>query len=624
VNQNPRWQPQVIDGGRSDNVADAQLDPVELRLSIDEDAEAAVVASLLHDESLLDSVRSWLREEHFYSEAHRRMYAAICQVRDAGKPIDIVSMATQLKDTDRLGNAGGMPYITIVQNAAPALGESRLKAYATSVRDKWIRRRTRMVGERAMLQAISEPSPIERIIDNARAELDQLTLELEQADKDTSVQDILKRTLLRMSAMKQTNGKGAIPTGFDRLDTLIGGLPQTLFILAARPGMGKTSLATRIAVNVASRKDDMGELRNGVYFASMETLDEEAMMRLWCAEARVSVTRSRTGMLTPEDWQRLSATAAFINSLPMRIDDSCAQTVSQLWGHCRRANMSLQRAGKRLRLVVVDYLQLLKAPRAGMSREEIVSENTRQLVAMSGDLKCCVLALAQLNRNCESRNDKRPQLADLRESGEIEQAARVIAFIYRDDYYNKNSSDRNIAEVIVAKQNNGPTDTVKLRFDGEYTRFDNLAEHEYDEWEQQSELPKAAVPIAKRQPEAVKAQEPPPGFYDDAPEPVAAQVDLIPGDPKTEPKRKRAARPATKAMPPRPTLIDPQEMLARRAVTIVVEAIEPGMTIDALYRKLGDANGMAVNDTEAFLDRAEKEGRVIVTGKGADRVLRRS
>ena len=572
---------QVIDGGRAQERQPSQ-EPDVLKLSVDLDAEAAVISSVVNDETLIDEARTILRDEQFYSEAHRRMFEACCALRDAGKPIDVVTMSTQLRDTDRLTQAGGMAYITTVLNSAPALSSARLKTYAESVRNKYVRRTLKSVSDLASARAATEPTPIEVVIDEARSSLDKLLLEMNLSEKDAAVSDVLKRTLKRLQAMKNTDGKGEMPTGFDRLDRILGGLNPILMVLAARPGMGKTSLSTNIAVNVAGRPSDDGELRNGVYYASQETMDEEAMIRLWCAEARVDVARARTGMLSQGDWGRLTQCVRKIDSLPMWIDDESAQTVASLWGRCRRVNMLLKRKGKRLRLVVIDYLQLMKAPRKGMEREAAVGENARSLVAMAKDLDACVMALSQLNRKCEERTDKRPMLSDLRESGEIEQSARAIVFIYRDEVYNKKSEEQNIAELIVAKQNNGPIDFCKVRFDKMYTRFDNLAEGYEDEYSGPP-AKSAAVPV------------PPPGRFDDEPEitasPPATQAELLP--------KPEGVRPS----------------LEQRIVKYVYEAVTPGITLAELRDGLGKTKRMSVGTVEKGVRAAIQQGLIVKEGE---------
>jgi replicative DNA helicase len=289
-----------------------------------------------------------------------------------------------------------------------------------------------------------------------------------------------------------------IPTGFDRYDRVTSGLHDgELTIVAARPGMGKTSLVLNMAVNIAKpheleRADDPNdrwtEPGQGVAFFSLEMPREQIANRMLCSEAGVDVSRVRTGGLTPSDWTKLTAAASRLSNLNFWVDDSAALSLLELRSKIRRLKSEFDAVDKttgdvkqRIGLVVVDYLQLMRGRENAASREQEISEISRGLKQLAKELSLPVIALSQLNRAVETRGEKhkRPQLSDLRESGAIEQDADNICFIYRDDYYNKDSADRSLAELIVAKQRNGPIDTVKVRFDAQYTRFDNLPEGEY-------------------------------------------------------------------------------------------------------------------------------------------------
>jgi replicative DNA helicase len=224
----------------------------------------------------------------------------------------------------------------------------------------------------------------------------------------------------------------------------------------------------------------------GAYIASLETQDGELMIRMLCAEARVSVHRARSGGMVASDLERMRDAKLALGQLPLWVDDMSAVTVSELWAKCRRRALRLRRDGKRMGIVVVDYIQLLRAPRGGMKREEVIAENARMLKAMAQELDCPVLALSQLNRECEKRPDKRPQLSDLRESGELEQCARTVLLLFRQDYYKTKEDPKYLptqeCEVHVAKQNNGPTGAVKLRFLNESVAFENLPEVGAHDW----------------------------------------------------------------------------------------------------------------------------------------------
>lgn len=501
--QRPQGELRVIDGGAS------SVEHADGRLDFDLQAEASVLSNVLYDVTMLDVVRPFLAAEHFYSEAHRRIYEAACAVRDKALPLDVTTVATELRDSGRLKQVQ-MSYLTSVLNAAPAAGATQVRAYAQSVRDRWVRRESSLIATKMLTRAKGDGAPIDSILSEARDHIDEMAIVLGGDEKDARLKEVLARTARRLEATQNTGGRGALPSGLDRVDRMTGGLQQTLMVLAARPGMGKTSCATFVGVNVASRKSEDGSLRNGVYFSSLETFDEEACTRLWCAEAGVDVGHARTGMLSKNDWSRLTDACSRIHTLPLWIDDQPSQTVTNLWSRVRRADALMQRGGGKIRLVIVDYLQLLRAPRPKMQREEIVAENARALLAMSKDLACPVLALAQLNRACELRPDKRPMLSDLRESGEIENAARVVMFLYRDEYYDRGTELRGVAEVIVAKQNNGPTGSVLVGWDARCTRFYNLREdNEYDHTMNNGQATTSNGKANGKMPE------PPAGFYDD-------------------------------------------------------------------------------------------------------------
>jgi replicative DNA helicase len=315
------------------------------------------------------------------------------------------------------------------------------------------------------------------------------------------LRDVMQETFRRM--MKATE-RGAriigISTGFDRYDRLTSGLHDgELTIVAARPGMGKTSLVLNMAINVASPQqlesardpnERWEEPGYGVVVFSLEMPREQIVNRMLCSEARVDVSRVRTGMLAPSDWSKLTQSAAHLNSLNIWIDDSAALSILELRSKVRRLQSEFDRIDpetgekkQRLGLVVVDYLQLMRGRENAASREQEISEISRGLKQLAKELSLPVIALSQLNRAVETRGEKskRPQLSDLRESGAIEQDADNICFIYRDDYYNKESADRAVAELIIAKQRNGPTDTAKCRFDAQYTRFEDLPDGQYPE-----------------------------------------------------------------------------------------------------------------------------------------------
>jgi replicative DNA helicase len=439
---------------------------------IDLEAEGCVL-SLIMAVQQLDQVRDFLTPEHFYSGAHRRIYEAACSVADDAVKVDNVTVGSKLRETGRLAEVGGMAYLTQVLNAAPYVGN--IRAYARTIQECWALRQLSAYCQKHKALAEGGTKSAEEALGEARADIENVITAIAKSEKVGDISDVMARVVTTLEQARRSDGRGELPTGFDRYDRVTLGLHTELAIVAGRPGMGKTSLVTQIGMNIAARREEGDEqFRNGVLIVSLETTDIPLGMRMLAAQAKVDVRRMRAGMMTPSDWSSVMGVMSWIGTVPFRIDDESAQTVATVWAKARRFKLELEAKGKKLKLVAVDYLQLLKAARKGMSREEVVSENTRALVAMANDLNCCVIGLAQLNRECERRDNKRPLLSDLRESGEMEQAARTITFVYRDEYYDKDSEDGGIAELIVAKQNTGPTDTIRVRFDGAWLRFDNL------------------------------------------------------------------------------------------------------------------------------------------------------
>jgi replicative DNA helicase len=490
----------VVSGQGQDS--DAPL-AVEARVPPhDLDAEAAVLSAVMVDPGALDKVNEFLRPEHFYSEAHRRVYEAAVELSATGKPVDVVQVATWLRDHERLAQAGGVAYLTEILNAAPAV--ANVAAYGRTIHEKWRVRQLILTCQRVTAHGYAGYGEAQEFIDGA----EQAIYDIARTRESTSVQtlrDVMQETFRRITKATERGARIiGMSTGFDRYDRITSGLHDgELTIVAARPGMGKTSLVLNMAVNVASPQqlesardpnERWEEPGCGVVVFTLEMPREQIVNRMLCSEARVDVSRVRTGMLTPSDWNKLTQAAAHLANLSVWVDDTPALSILELRSKVRRLQAEFDQVDpatgdkkRRIGLVVVDYLQLMKGREGAASREQEISEISRGLKQLAKELSLPVIALSQLNRAVETRGEKskRPQLSDLRESGAIEQDADNICFIYRDDYYNKESADRAIAELIVAKQRNGPTDTVRVRFDAQYTRFDNMPDGEYDESEPQ-------------------------------------------------------------------------------------------------------------------------------------------
>jgi replicative DNA helicase len=461
------------------------------------DAEAAVLSAVMVDPLALDKVNEFLRPEHFYSEAHRRIYEASVELSAQGRPVDVVQVATWLRDHERLAQVGGMAYLTEVLNAAPAV--ANVVAYGRTIHEKWRVRQLILACQRVTAQGYAGYGEAQEFIDSA----EQAVYEIARTPESSSVhllRDVMQETFRRITKATERGARIiGIATGFDRYDRLTSGLHDgELTIVAARPGMGKTSLVLNMAVNVASPQqlesardpnERWEEPGYGVVVFTLEMPREQIVNRMLCSEARVDVSRVRTGMLTPSDWGKLTQAAAHLANLSVWVDDTPALSILELRSKVRRLQAEFDRVDaatgekkQRIGLVVVDYLQLMRGRENAQSREQEISEISRGLKQLAKELSLPVMALSQLNRAVETRGEKskRPQLSDLRESGAIEQDADNICFIYRDDYYNKETADRNVAELIIAKQRNGPTDSVRVRFDAQFTRFDNLADGDFD------------------------------------------------------------------------------------------------------------------------------------------------
>ncbi|MFI5299023.1 MAG: replicative DNA helicase [Polyangiales bacterium] len=458
------------------------------------DAEAAVLAAILLDGKQIDAV-SFLEGEHFYSEAHKRVFEAARELHRKSQPIDIQTVAAWLRDRDWLQAIGGVSMLAELVDATPAV--AHLEAHGRIVKEK---ARVRTLIETCQMiaaQGYGDYGEAQDFIDSA----EQRVYTLARTPESSSVHlmyDVVKGAFVQL---QQALNRGRLitgaPTGFQKLDEMTTGMhPGELIIIAARPGMGKTSFVMNIATNVASAVPDSSEGAGdgtvdeqlGVMVFSLEMPKEQLANRMICSEGRVGLADLRKGNVQGEKWDRLIESANRLSQMPIWIDDSPALNVLELRAKVRRKQHEFDKKGtRRIALVIVDYLQLMRGREGVQSREQEISEISRGLKALAKELKVPVIALSQLNRAVETRpgKDKRPQLSDLRESGAIEQDADVIQFIYRPEYYvaDKTSEDaqklKGYAELLVAKQRNGPTGKVAMTFIDEYTKFENRAAGAY-------------------------------------------------------------------------------------------------------------------------------------------------
>ena len=424
------------------------------------DAEQAVLGALMVDRELMSVLGEIVQRSDFYAPHHATVFETIQRLYERGEPIDKVSVAEELRRRKLLDDVGGAEFLSRLLDSVPTTASAEY--YARVVAEKAILRSLIGAGSRIAQIGFEPSDDVDETLDRCEQMIFQIGRR--QGAGFVLVKDLLKPAFEQIDKLYHQQGQvTGVPSGFKRLDQFTAGFQAgELIIVAARPSMGKTSLALNVVMHAAR---DAGK---AAALFSLEMSNEQLVQRLLSAEAKLDAQRLRTGNIKDEEWSDITAAMGILAEVPIYIDDSAALTVSEVRSRCRRL-----KANTGLDLIVVDYLQLLRPsnPRV-TSRVEIIDEICRGLKALSKELKVPVIALAQLNRSPEMRNDKRPMLSDLRESGGIEQEADVVAFIYRDEYYNPPTPENeHLAEIIIAKQRNGPTGTVVLRFDKKFTTF---------------------------------------------------------------------------------------------------------------------------------------------------------
>ncbi len=427
------------------------------------EAEQAILGALMVDRDLIPIVSEIVHKSDFYAPHHATVYDAILSLYERGEPVDKVSVAEELRRRKLLDEIGGVDFISQLLNTVPTAASAEY--YARVVAEKSILRSLITAGGRISNVAFEQPENVDEAVDQC----EQMIFEIgrRSAAGFTLVRDLLKPAFERIDTLYHQRGSvTGVPSGFNRLDQFTTGFqPGELIIIAARPSMGKTSLCLNIALNAAK-----GAGKHVALF-SLEMSNDQLVQRFLSMEAHIDAQSLRTGNIKDREWGEITRAMGVLAEIPVFVDDSAAPSVSEVRSRSRRLA-----ATTGLDLVIIDYLQLLRStnPRV-TNRVEIIDEICRGLKALAKELKVPVIALAQLNRSPESRNDKRPMLSDLRESGGIEQEADVVAFIYRDEYYNPPTPENeNVAEINIAKQRNGPTGLVQLRFDKRFTSFSDL------------------------------------------------------------------------------------------------------------------------------------------------------
>jgi len=433
------------------------------------EAEASILGGLLLDNAAWERIADVVRAEDFYRADHRIVFDVIARLIDASKPADVVTVFEALEGLGRANEVGGLAYLNTLAQETPSA--ANIVRYAEIVRDRAILRFLVSVSDQIATQALNPAGKETRqILDEAESQIFQIG---EQGARRSAgfqnFHDVLARVVERVDDLYQNPNPSdvtGVPSGFFDLDQKTAGMHAgDLLIIAGRPSMGKTSLALNIAEYVAITE------RLPVAIFSMEMGAEQLAMRVLCSVGRLDAQRVRTGRLNEDDWGRLTQAMALTKEAQIHIDETPALNPLELRSRARR----LSRQYGKLGLIVVDYLQLMSASTTGENRTTEISEITRSLKGLAKELGCPVLALSQLNRTVEQRTDKRPVMSDLRESGAIEQDADLILFIYRDEVYRPDTPDKGVAEIIIAKQRNGPIGTVRLTFLGQFTKFENFA-----------------------------------------------------------------------------------------------------------------------------------------------------
>ena len=433
------------------------------------EAESSVLGGLLLDNNAWDRVADLLAEGDFYRHEHRLIFTAIANHINASKPADVITVYEKLQSQGKGEEIGGLAYLNSLAQYVPSA--SNIRRYAEIVRERGILRKLVTASDEIATNAFNtQGRPVDKILDEAEQKIFNLGEEGSRMKQGFQAMDTLVVDLLdRVQEMADNpNDIPGVPTGFIDLDRMTSGLQAgDMVVLAARPSMGKTAFAVNIAEHVA--------LNEGLPVAifSMEMGAAQLAVRVVGSIARIDQGHLRTGKLSDDEWPRLTEAIEKLRNVSLHIDETPGLTPTELRANARR----LARQCGKLGLIVVDYLQLMSgsAGSQGENRATELGEISRGLKMLAKELQCPVIALSQLNRSVETRTDKRPMMSDLRESGAIEQDADIIMFIYRDDYYNKDSKEPNVAEVIIGKQRNGPTGTVKLYFQKSQTRFESLA-----------------------------------------------------------------------------------------------------------------------------------------------------
>ena len=435
----------------------------------DEDAEQAVLGSMLTDNDAVMAAVEVLKEDAFYREDNKIIYQAILNLYSKSEPIDIITLKDELESVGKFEQVGGFEYLASLPDKVPTT--ANVQKYIKIVEEKSVLRNLIKTANEIIELGYNPTEDVEDIMDGAEKKIFDI-MQSKNTKSYTPIKDVLVESFTNLEKLyNQKQHVTGVPTQFCDLDDKTAGLHGSeLILVAARPAMGKTAFALNIATNAALRANVP------VAIFSLEMSKDQLVNRMLCSEAMVDSNKVRTGKLDEEDWTKLAEAIGPLSEAGVYIDDTPGISVMEIRTKCRKLKME-----KNIGLVVIDYLQLISGSnKRNGSREQEISEISRSLKVLAKELNVPVIALSQLSRAVEQRDDHRPMLSDLRESGAIEQDADIVMFLYRDDYYNKESAEKDIAEVIIAKQRGGSTGTVKLYWMGNYTKFVNI-ERRFDD-----------------------------------------------------------------------------------------------------------------------------------------------
>lgn len=427
------------------------------------EAEQSVIGSMIIDRGAIAKVSEKLNEDDFYRDGHKVLFKAILEMFKEDMAVDLVTLLEYLKSTDKLEKAGGVTYVTEVSSSVPTT--ANISSYIKIVSEKSTLRKLIKASTKIIEDSYGKQGEVANVLDSAEKKIFDIAEKRSTSDFEPLSQ-VLERGFLEIERLFNNKGEiTGVGSGFKDLDAKTSGFQKgDMVLIAARPSMGKTTFALNIAEYAALR-----EGRSVVIF-SLEMSKEQLAYKLLCSEANVDMLKLRTGALEDRDWENIARATGPLSKAKIYIDDTAGVTVMEMRSKCRRLKMEYG-----IDLILIDYLQLMSGSSTSSdNRQQEVSEISRSIKALAKEMECPVIALSQLSRAPEQRADHRPMLSDLRESGSIEQDADLVMFLYRDEYYNKETEDKNVAECIVAKQRNGPVGTVKMAFLGALSKFGDL------------------------------------------------------------------------------------------------------------------------------------------------------